>query len=280
MTPSYMLTIIDEFEKQALDPRESSLEIGIFGAAALDRADGPGDRERRGMHAVDIYGLSEVIGARVAQECVETRTGCHIWEDHFYPEVVDPDSGAVLPEGELGELGITRHSPRGDAHHPVLAPATCTRLLGGHGAGAVDAMRRMEKVNRPLRRHDHPARGEPVPDADTRRSSCATAGLAPHFQLVLTTRGRMDDLDRDPGRARSGLPRRGAGERAGPRSPHRSRTPSAPASTSRWWSRRHSPAPSGKLQRLTRPTVRHVTGRGRPRGRRSICHDVELCGEL
>src|SRR3954470_14862672 len=99
VTPSYMLAMIDEFEKQGLDPRRSSLEIGIFGAEPWTNEMRTEMEARAGLDATDIYGLSEVIGPGVAQECVETKDGLHVWEDHFYPEVIDPESGEVLPDG-------------------------------------------------------------------------------------------------------------------------------------------------------------------------------------
>src|SRR3954447_5574906 len=107
LTPTYMLTVIDEFEKQGLDPRASSLEIGIFGAEPWTEQMRREMEDRLDIQAVDIYGLSEVMGPGVAQECVETKDGLHIWEDHFYPEVIDPVTGEVLPEGEQGELVFT-----------------------------------------------------------------------------------------------------------------------------------------------------------------------------
>src|SRR6195952_3324953 len=107
VTPSYMLAILDEFRKQGLDPRKSSLRIGIFGAEPWTNAMREEIEEAFDLHAVDIYGLSEVMGPGVASECVETKDGLHIWEDHFYPEVVDPETGAVLPDGEAGELVFT-----------------------------------------------------------------------------------------------------------------------------------------------------------------------------
>ncbi|MFB9441969.1 phenylacetate--CoA ligase [Dactylosporangium vinaceum] len=189
VTPSYMLTIIDEFEKQGLDPRESSLEIGIFGAEPWTEQMRLEIEERAGMHAVDIYGLSEVIGPGVAQECVETKDGLHIWEDHFYPEVVDPDSGAVLPEGELGELVFTSLTKEA---MPIIRYRTrdLTRLLPGT---ARPSMRRMEKVTG---RSDDMIilRGVNLFPTQIEEIVLRTAGLAPHFQLVLTTRGRMDHL--------------------------------------------------------------------------------------
>src|SRR4029077_2438482 len=107
VTPSYMLALIDEFERQGVDPRTSSLRIGIFGAEPWTEAMRAEIEERMQMHAVDIYGLSEVMGPGVSQECVESKDGLHVWEDHFYPEVIDPASGTVRPDGELGELVFT-----------------------------------------------------------------------------------------------------------------------------------------------------------------------------
>src|SRR5690606_2599325 len=107
VTPSYMLAIADEFERQGYNPRECSLEVGIFGAEPWTEAMRTEIESRLGLDAVDIYGLSEVIGPGVAQECIETKDGPVIWEDHFYPEIIDPDTGEVLPEGQEGELVFT-----------------------------------------------------------------------------------------------------------------------------------------------------------------------------
>src|SRR5919204_1824647 len=107
VTPSYMQVIIEEFERQGVDPREMSVRIGIFGAEPWTEAMRRDIEARAGIDAVDIYGLSEVIGPGVAQECVETKDGPHIWEDHFYPEVIDPAAHTVLSEGERGELVLT-----------------------------------------------------------------------------------------------------------------------------------------------------------------------------
>src|SRR3712207_374141 len=142
VTPSYLLTILDEFEKQGVDPRTSSLEIGIFGAEPwTDQLRGEIE-DRLGIQAVDIYGLSEVIGPGVAQECVETKDGLHVWEDHFLPEVIDPVTGEVLPQGERGELVFTSLTKEA---MPVIRYRTrdLTRLLPGT---ARPGMRRMEKV--------------------------------------------------------------------------------------------------------------------------------------
>jgi phenylacetate-CoA ligase len=189
VTPSYMLTVIDEFEKQGLDPRSSSLEIGIFGAEPWTEQMRREMEERAGIHAVDIYGLSEVIGPGVAQECVETKDGLHVWEDHFYPEILDPETGAVLPEGELGELVFTSLTKEA---MPVIRYRTrdLTRLLPGT---ARPGMRRMEKVTG---RTDDMIilRGVNLFPTQIEEIILRTAGLAPHFQLELTTRGRMDHL--------------------------------------------------------------------------------------
>jgi phenylacetate-CoA ligase len=189
VTPSYMLTVIDEFEKQGLDPRGSSLEIGIFGAEPWTEQMRQEMEERVGIHAVDIYGLSEVMGPGVAQECVETKDGLHIWEDHFYPEVIDPVSDDVLPEGERGELVFTSLTKEA---MPVIRYRTrdLTRLLPGT---ARPGMRRMEKVTG---RTDDMIilRGVNIFPTQIEEIVLRTPGLSPHFQLVLTKQGRMDHL--------------------------------------------------------------------------------------
>jgi phenylacetate-CoA ligase len=189
VTPSYMLTVIDEFEKQGLDPRASSLEIGIFGAEPWTQQMRQEMEERLDIHAVDIYGLSEVIGPGVAQECVETKDGLHIWEDHFYPEVLDPLTGEVLPEGEQGELVFTSLTKEA---MPVIRYRTrdLTRLLPGT---ARPGLRRMEKITG---RTDDMIilRGVNIFPTQIEEIILRTKGLSPHFQLVLTTRGRMDHL--------------------------------------------------------------------------------------
>src|SRR4051794_18061375 len=189
VTPSYMLTVIDEVEKQGVDPREASLEIGIFGAEPWTEQMRLEMEERAGLHAVDIYGLSEVMGPGVAQECVETKDGLHVWEDHFYPEIIDPITGEVLPEGELGELAFTSLTKEA---MPVIRYRTrdLTRLLPGT---ARPGMRRMEKVTG---RTDDMIilRGVNLFPTQIEEIILRTPGLAPHFQLVLTTQGRMDHL--------------------------------------------------------------------------------------
>ncbi len=141
VTPSYMLAILDEFRRVGLEPRDSSLKIGIFGAEPWTNAMRQEIEAGFAMDAVDIYGLSEVMGPGVANECLETKDGLHIWEDHFYPEVIDPETGAVLPDGSNGELVFTTLTKEG---MPVVRYRTrdLTRLL----PGTARTMRRMEKV--------------------------------------------------------------------------------------------------------------------------------------
>ncbi|MFJ1566098.1 phenylacetate--CoA ligase PaaK [Streptomyces erythrochromogenes] len=189
VTPSYMLTLLDEMERQGIDPRATSLRTGIFGAEPWTEEMRREIEERLDMDAVDIYGLSEVIGPGVAQECVETKDGLHIWEDHFYPEVVDPLTGAVLPEGEPGELVFTSLTKEA---MPVIRYRTrdLTRLLPGT---ARPAFRRMEKITG---RSDDMIilRGVNLYPTQIEEILLRTPGLAPHFQLRLAREGRMDTL--------------------------------------------------------------------------------------
>ncbi|MCS0636747.1 phenylacetate--CoA ligase [Streptomyces sp. LP05-1] len=188
VTPSYMLTLLDEFERQGVDPRSTALRVGIFGAEPWTDGMRREIEERFGIDAVDIYGLSEVMGPGVAQECVETKDGPHIWEDHFYPEVVDPITGEVLPDGEPGELVFTTLTKEG---MPVIRYRTrdLTRLL----PGTARAFRRMEKVTG---RSDDLVilRGVNLFPTQIEEIVLRTPGLAPHFQLRLTREGRMDAL--------------------------------------------------------------------------------------
>src|SRR5690606_39053492 len=142
VTPSYMLTLLEEFERQGVDPKSTSLRVGIFGAEPWTERMRAEIESHTGMDAVDIYGLSEVIGPGVSQECVETKDGLHIWEDHFYPEIVDPITNEVLPDGEHGELVFTSLTKEA---MPIIRYRTrdLTRLQPGT---ARPAMRRMEKV--------------------------------------------------------------------------------------------------------------------------------------
>ncbi|MEV4505025.1 phenylacetate--CoA ligase PaaK [Streptomyces klenkii] len=189
VTPSYMLTLLDEFERQGIDPRSTSLTTGIFGAEPWTEEMRREIEERFAIDAVDIYGLSEVIGPGVAQECVETKDGLHIWEDHFYPEVVDPVTGEVLPEGSHGELVLTSLTKEA---MPVIRYRTrdLTRLLPGT---ARPAFRRMERI---AGRSDDLIilRGVNLFPGQVEEIVLRTPGLAPHFQLRLTREGRMDHL--------------------------------------------------------------------------------------
>ncbi|HVC42052.1 MAG TPA: phenylacetate--CoA ligase PaaK [Candidatus Saccharimonadales bacterium] len=189
VTPSYMLALIDEFERQGVDPRTCSLQVGIFGAEPWTEAMRAEIEGRTDMHAVDIYGLSEVMGPGVSQECVETKDGLHIWEDHFYPEVVDPISGEVLPEGEMGELVFTSLTKQA---LPIVRYRTrdLTRLLPGT---ARPAFRRMERVTG---RSDDMiiVRGVNVFPTQLEELVVRTSGLSPHFQLILGREGRLDTL--------------------------------------------------------------------------------------
>ncbi len=189
VTPSYMLALIDELEHQNVDSRTCSLRIGIFGAEPWTEAMRAEIEERLDMDAVDIYGLSEVMGPGVSQECVETKDGLHIWEDHFYPEIIDPESGEVLPDGELGELVFTSLTKQA---MPIVRYRTrdLTRLLPGT---ARPAFRRMEKVTG---RTDDMIilRGVNVFPTQLEELVVRTSGLSPHFQLILARAGRLDTL--------------------------------------------------------------------------------------
>jgi phenylacetate-CoA ligase len=189
VTPSYMLTVIDEFEAQGLDPRACSLQIGIFGAEPWTEQMRQEMEERLDIDAVDIYGLSEVMGPGVAQECVETKDGLHVWEDHFYPEVIDPITGEVLPEGEEGELVFTSLTKQA---MPVVRYRTrdLTRLLPGT---ARPGMRRMQKITG---RTDDMIilRGVNLFPTQIEEVVLRTPGLSPHFSLELTRPGRLDQL--------------------------------------------------------------------------------------
>ncbi|QPH52235.1 phenylacetate--CoA ligase PaaK [Pontivivens ytuae] len=188
VTPSYMLSILDCYREAGLDPAASPLNVGIFGAEPWTNAMRAEIEAAFDMHAVDIYGLSEVIGPGVAQECVETKDGLHIWEDHFYPEIIDPETGEVLPDGELGELVFTSLTKEA---FPIIRYRTrdLTRLL----PGTARAMRRMEKVTG---RSDDMmiVRGVNVFPTQIEEQILALEGLAPHFQVELSREGRMDAM--------------------------------------------------------------------------------------
>ncbi|MGW0646956.1 phenylacetate--CoA ligase PaaK [Streptomyces badius] len=188
ITPSYMLTLLDEFERQGVDPRSTSLKVGIFGAEPWTEGMRREIEDRFAIDAVDIYGLSEVMGPGVAQECVETKDGLHVWEDHFYPEVVDPFTGEVLPDGEEGELVFTSLTKEA---MPVIRYRTrdLTRLL----PGTARTFRRMEKVTG---RSDDMVilRGVNLFPTQIEEIVLRTPAVAPHFQLRLSRDGRLDAL--------------------------------------------------------------------------------------
>jgi phenylacetate-CoA ligase len=188
VTPSYMLAIIDQMEREGIDPRQTSLRVGIFGAEPWTENMRREIEDRMNMHAVDIYGLSEVIGPGVANECVETKDGLHVWEDHFYPEIVDPVSGEVLPDGERGELVFTSLTKEA---MPVIRYRTrdLTRLL----PGTARSMRRMERVTG---RSDDMIilRGVNLFPTQVEELILRVPGLSPHFELVLTRPQRLDEM--------------------------------------------------------------------------------------
>ncbi|MBR9841722.1 MAG: phenylacetate--CoA ligase [Rhodobacteraceae bacterium] len=188
VTPSYMLNILEGFHKAGLDPRESSLSVGVFGAEPWTNAMRKEVEDAFDMHAVDIYGLSEIIGPGVANECVETKDGLHIWEDHFYPEIINPATGEVVEDGEEGELVFTTLTKEG---MPMIRYRTrdLTRLL----PGSARSMRRMEKITG---RSDDMIilRGVNVFPTQIEEQVMATGGLAPYFQIELYKSGRMDAM--------------------------------------------------------------------------------------
>jgi phenylacetate-CoA ligase len=186
VTPSYMLAILDEFRAKNLDARKSSLKIGIFGAEPWTNSMRTEIEDSFAMDAVDIYGLSEVMGPGVANECIETKDGLHVWEDHFFPEIIDPQSGKVLPDGERGELVFTSLTKEG---MPVIRYRTrdLTRLL----PGTARSMRRMEKVTG---RSDDMmiVRGVNVFPTQIEEQLLRCQGLAPHYQIELRREQRLD----------------------------------------------------------------------------------------
>jgi phenylacetate-CoA ligase len=189
VTPSYFLAILDELEARGVDPRTTSLEVGIFGAEPWTEQMREEVERRSGIRAVDIYGLSEVIGPGVSQESGQTQDGLHIWEDHFYPEVVDPVTGEVLPDGEEGELVLTSLTKQA---MPVVRYRTrdLTTLLPGT---AYPQFRRMAKITG--RTDDMMiVRGVNVFPSQVEEHILAVPGLAPHYLCVLTRPGRMDEL--------------------------------------------------------------------------------------
>lgn len=187
-TPSYMLNIADEFERQGMDPAQSSLRVGIFGAEPWGEAMRAEIEARCGLDAVDIYGLSEVMGPGVASECVETKDGPVIWEDHFYPEIINPESGEPVADGELGELVFTSLTKEA---LPIIRYRTrdLTRLL----PGTARTMRRMGKITG---RSDDMLiiRGVNVFPTQIEERVLAVAGLSAHYQLRVSRDGNLDKL--------------------------------------------------------------------------------------
>jgi phenylacetate-CoA ligase len=188
VTPSYLLAIVDEMERQGVDPRSTSLRVGVFGAEPWTDAMRAEIEGRLGIHAVDIYGLSEVMGPGVGNEAVEEKDGTYLWEDHFYPEVIDPESGEVLPDGSPGELVFTSLTKEA---MPVVRYRTrdLTRLR----PGASRVMRRMDRI---AGRGDDMmiVRGVNLFPSQIEEELLTVPGLAPHFVCVLTRPSRLDEL--------------------------------------------------------------------------------------
>ena len=188
VTPSYALSILDEYASLGLDPQESSLQVGIFGAEPWTNAMRKEIEQAFDMHAVDIYGLSEVMGPGVSMECVESKDGLHIWEDHFFPEIIHPETGEPVADGETGELVFTSLTKEA---FPIVRYRTrdLTRLL----PGTARSMRRMEKVTG---RSDDMIilRGVNVFPTQIEEQLMNVHGLAPHFQVVLSRPDRLDEL--------------------------------------------------------------------------------------
>ena len=188
VTPSYMLNILEQFNKQGIDPSTTSLQVGIFGAEPWTDSMRDEIQKEFNMHAVDIYGLSEVLGPGVANECVETKDGLHIWEDHFFPEIIDPETGQIMEDGELGELVLTTLSKEA---LPMIRYRTrdLTRLL----PGTARSMRRIEKVTG---RSDDMIilRGVNIFPTQIEEIVLQTPEIAPHFQIHLSNDGPLDKM--------------------------------------------------------------------------------------
>ncbi len=188
VTPSYMLAIADEFARQGLDPKQSSLQVGMFGAEPWTEAMRREIETSFDIQALDVYGLSEIIGPGVSAECAETRDGLHIWEDHFYPEIIDPASGEVLPDGEMGELVLTSLTKEAC---PVIRYRTrdLTRLM----PGTARSMRRMQKVTG---RSDDMLiiRGVNLFPTQVEEVLLRDDRLSPHYCLEVRREGRLDEL--------------------------------------------------------------------------------------
>jgi len=189
VTPSYMLNLIDEMERQGIDPKTTSLQIGVFGAEPWTDSMRSEIEQRAGMDALDIYGLSEVGGPGVACECIDTKDGPTIWEDYFYPEIIDPISGKVLADGEYGELVITT---LGKQAMPMIRYRTrdLTRLLPPTSR----SMRRIDKITG---RTDDMLiiRGVNLFPSQIEEIILSVEGLAPHYQLQVEREGNLDSLD-------------------------------------------------------------------------------------
>ncbi|WP_019646103.1 phenylacetate--CoA ligase PaaK [Novispirillum itersonii] len=188
VTPSYMLVIADEMERQGIDPRDTSLRIGIFGAEPWTNDMRREMEQRLGIDAIDIYGLSEVIGPGVGIECIETKDGLHIWEDHFYPEIINPETGEVLPDGEFGELVFTTLTKEA---FPVIRYRTrdLTRIL----PGTARSMRRIEKITG---RSDDMLiiRGVNLFPSQVEELILKDNRLSPIYQIVVDKDGHMDTV--------------------------------------------------------------------------------------
>lgn len=189
VTPSYMLNIADEFDRQGIDPHKLPLRIGIFGAEPWTDSMRKELEERLGIQALDIYGLSEIMGPGVGMECAETKDGPTIWEDHFYPEIIDPDTGKVLPDGEYGELVFTSLTKEA---MPMIRYRTrdLTRLL----PGTARPMRRIDKITG---RSDDMLiiRGVNVFPTQIEEQILKVAALAPHYEIVVYRDGNLDCVD-------------------------------------------------------------------------------------
>jgi phenylacetate-coenzyme A ligase PaaK-like adenylate-forming protein len=216
-TPSYMLTIADEMDALGIAPKASSLRVGMFGAEPWTNQMRREIEQRLGIDAIDLYGLSEVIGPGVACECVESKDGPHIWEDHFYPEIIHPETGELLPDGEPGELVLTSLTKEAN---PIIRYRTrdLTRLLPGtvaqHAAHGED--------RRPQRRHaDHPRRQcLPLADRGTGAEAAAAGAELPARSDATAHPGRAVALGRTASRLRRHRRQRAADHRQGTAPPH------------------------------------------------------------
>ncbi len=188
VTPSYILSILDEFRAQGLDPKKSSLEVGIFGAEPWTNSMRSEIESQFDMHAVDIYGLSEVLGPGVANECVESKDGLHVWEDYFYPEIINVETGNILEDGEKGELVFSSLCKEA---FPIIRYRTkdLTKLM----KGTARSMRRMEKITG---RSDDMMiiRGVNIFPTQIEEQLLKIDSLSPHFQIKLIKDGRMDKM--------------------------------------------------------------------------------------